>query len=156
MIYTSGSTGEPKGAMVTRQGMLNHLAGKVEHLGLTASDVVAQTASQASTSPSGSSWPPSGGRHRGRARRRDGPRSPGAARRGGARKVTVLETVPSMLRFLLDELDESDAPRPSFAALRWLLVTAEALPPISAAGGSSTIPTSLCSTPTAPRNARTT
>lgn len=45
VIYTSGSTGQPKGAMVTQRGMLNHLFAKVEELKLSSNDVVAQTAS---------------------------------------------------------------------------------------------------------------
>jgi non-ribosomal peptide synthetase component F len=47
VIYTSGSTGVPKGAMVEHRGMLNHLFAKINDLGLTADDVVAETASQA-------------------------------------------------------------------------------------------------------------
>ncbi|HYO51943.1 condensation domain-containing protein, partial [Archangium sp.] len=46
VIYTSGSTGLPKGAMLEHRGLLNHLLAKVEALGLTSADVVAQTASQ--------------------------------------------------------------------------------------------------------------
>src|SRR5258707_7221924 len=45
IIYTSGSTGQPKGAMVTQRGMLNHLYAKIETLQLSRSDSVAQTAS---------------------------------------------------------------------------------------------------------------
>ena len=46
MIYTSGSTGVPKGAMIEQRGMFNHLLSKISDLGLSASDVVAQTAPQ--------------------------------------------------------------------------------------------------------------
>jgi non-ribosomal peptide synthetase component F len=34
IYFTSGSTGEPKGAMCEHAGMLNHLFGKIEDLGL--------------------------------------------------------------------------------------------------------------------------
>ncbi len=44
--FTSGSTGVPKGAMVLHQGMLNHIFAKILDLGLSADDVIAQTASQ--------------------------------------------------------------------------------------------------------------
>jgi amino acid adenylation domain-containing protein len=45
VIYTSGSTGTPKGALLEHRGMLNHLFAKVNDLGLTATDCIAQTAS---------------------------------------------------------------------------------------------------------------
>ena len=46
VIFTSGSTGTPKGAMIEHGSMLNHLLSKVEDLGLTSRDVIAQNASQ--------------------------------------------------------------------------------------------------------------
>ena len=45
IFYTSGSTGIPKGAMVERAGMRNHLQSKLEVLGLNPGDVVVQNAS---------------------------------------------------------------------------------------------------------------
>ncbi len=44
MIYTSGSTGKPKGALVTQQGMLNHLFSKVKDIDIKEEDVVLQSA----------------------------------------------------------------------------------------------------------------
>src|SRR5262249_42824666 len=46
VIYTSGSTGTPKGAMIEQGGLLNHLLFKIADLGLSSSDVIAQTAPQ--------------------------------------------------------------------------------------------------------------
>jgi amino acid adenylation domain-containing protein len=46
IYFTSGSTGEPKGAMCEHAGMLNHLFGKIEDLGIGEGQVVAQTAPQ--------------------------------------------------------------------------------------------------------------
>jgi amino acid adenylation domain-containing protein len=46
IYFTSGSTGEPKGAMCEQAGMLNHLLAKIDDLGITDNDVVAQTAPQ--------------------------------------------------------------------------------------------------------------
>ncbi|MDA9445799.1 non-ribosomal peptide synthetase [Bradyrhizobium sp. CCBAU 21360] len=45
ILFTSGSTGEPKGAMIERGGLNNHLAAKIDALSLTRTDCVAQTAS---------------------------------------------------------------------------------------------------------------
>jgi amino acid adenylation domain-containing protein len=45
IFYTSGSTGVPKGAMVERRGVLNHLRSKLETLTLGSGDVVVQNAS---------------------------------------------------------------------------------------------------------------
>jgi amino acid adenylation domain-containing protein len=44
VLFTSGSTGIPKGVMIEQSGLVNHLTAKIEQLGLTASDRVAQTA----------------------------------------------------------------------------------------------------------------
>jgi amino acid adenylation domain-containing protein len=47
IYFTSGSTGEPKGAMCEHAGMLNHVLAKIDDLGITEGQVVAQTAPQA-------------------------------------------------------------------------------------------------------------
>lgn len=46
IYFTSGSTGEPKGAMCEHAGFLNHLLAKIEDLGITEGQTVAQTAPQ--------------------------------------------------------------------------------------------------------------
>jgi amino acid adenylation domain-containing protein len=129
VIYTSGSTGLPKGAMVEQAGMLNHLFSKVAALGLTPEDVVAQTAPQSFDISVWQYLAPLlvGGRveifpdeiaH-------DPARLLAETERSG---VTVLETVPSLLRAALDER-EAGGPVPLLRRLRWLLATGEALPP---------------------------
>ncbi|WP_407193191.1 AMP-binding protein [Bradyrhizobium sp. STM 3566] len=45
ILFTSGSTGHPKGTMIERAGLNNHLAAKIDALSLTRTDCVAQTAS---------------------------------------------------------------------------------------------------------------
>jgi len=129
VIYTSGSTGVPKGAMIEHRGLVNHLAAKIADLSLGPGDCVAQTASQCFDI---SVWQMLaalvvGGRveilpdevaH-------DPLRLLAAVEQRG---VTVLETVPSLLRILLDEVErQQDPPRPD--ALRWLIPTGEALLP---------------------------
>jgi amino acid adenylation domain-containing protein len=129
VIYTSGSTGVPKGVMVEHRGMLNHLGAKVDDLVLTAADVVAQTASQTFDI---SIWQflaalLVGGRvhivsdevaH-------DPTLLLDEVERAG---VSVLETVPSLLRALLDEVRHRGASAPALSSLRWLVPTGEVLP----------------------------
>ncbi|CAL9422530.1 Plipastatin synthase subunit C [Actinosynnema sp. ALI-1.44] len=126
VLYTSGSTGAPKGAIVEHQGMANHLLSKVDDLGLTAADRVAQTAPLVFDI---SLW------------QMLAPLLVGArvhvlpdevahdatllARALTDQGITVLEVVPTVLRTLLDEA-ERDAPT---TALRWVLATGEELPP---------------------------
>lgn len=44
VIFTSGSTGQPKGAMITHAGMLNHLLAMKEEFSLNAESKISQTA----------------------------------------------------------------------------------------------------------------
>ncbi|GGA93520.1 non-ribosomal peptide synthetase [Puia dinghuensis] len=46
IIYTSGSTGEPKGAIVTHEGLMNHLYSKKDSLDAAPGYTIAQSASQ--------------------------------------------------------------------------------------------------------------
>ena len=131
VIYTSGSTGVPKGAMLEHRGMVNHLFAKITDLKLTATDIVAQTASQAFDI---SVWQffaalLVGGQVRvvGDEDARDAVRLLALLEREA---VTIFETVPSLLRAMLAELETRGAGgRPRLSKLRWLLVTGEALPP---------------------------
>ncbi|MDQ3959313.1 MAG: amino acid adenylation domain-containing protein, partial [Pseudomonadota bacterium] len=124
VIYTSGSTGVPKGAMIEHKGMLNNVWGKIPKLGLTAEDVIAQTASQCFDI---SVWQfltalLCGGRvqiipdevvH-----------EPGSLLGEiDQARMTILEVVPSLLREMLAV--EASLP---LSCLRWLLPTGEALP----------------------------
>ncbi|MBX3301081.1 MAG: amino acid adenylation domain-containing protein [Nitrospira sp.] len=125
VIYTSGSTGIPKGAMVTQQGMINNVWGKVPLLGLTATDVVAQTASHCFDI---SVWQLlsallCGGRVEILTEDivRDPPRLLAELARTG---VTVAELVPSLLREVL-----AVEPSMTLPTLRWLLPTGEAILP---------------------------
>ncbi|UOX89997.1 non-ribosomal peptide synthetase [Amycolatopsis sp. FBCC-B4732] len=44
IYFTSGSTGAPKGAMCEHAGVMNHLVAKLEHLDITAEDLLVQSA----------------------------------------------------------------------------------------------------------------
>jgi amino acid adenylation domain-containing protein/non-ribosomal peptide synthase protein (TIGR01720 family) len=127
LIYTSGSTGEPKGALLERAGMMNHLFAKLEALDLSPHDRVAQTANVSFDVCIWQFLAPllSGGSVDvlDDATVRD----PAALAASVAdRRITVLEIVPTLLRELLDHLEGAGAP-PSWP-LRWLLVTGEPLP----------------------------
>ena len=130
VIFTSGSTGAPKGAMVEQRGMVNHLRAKVEDLGLGRNDLTAQTASQCFDISVWQYVAPlvSGGRVivYGDELTHEPAR---LLERTEADGVTVLETVPSMLRLMLLEAERREDERPELARLRWMISTGEALPP---------------------------
>jgi amino acid adenylation domain-containing protein len=129
VIYTSGSTGTPKGVMVEQAGMVNHLRAKVVDLRLTADDTIVQNASERFDI---SVWQflaalMVGGRVC--IVEDDTAHSPLPLLDVVEREaVTILEAVPSLVGAALDELEEVAA-RPALAALRWLLVTGEAVAP---------------------------
>jgi amino acid adenylation domain-containing protein len=130
VIFTSGSTGMPKGAMVEQAGMLNHLYAKISALGLSAADVIAQTASQCFDISVWQFLAPLlvGGRveimnddvvH-------DPARLLDQVEEQG---ITVLEVVPALLRAIVDEANRSNGRHKELTALRWLLSTGEPLAP---------------------------
>ncbi|GAA4551815.1 amino acid adenylation domain-containing protein [Amycolatopsis samaneae] len=132
VLYTSGSTGKPKGALVEHQGMLNHLWAKVDDLELGERDRLAQTAPLVFDI---SVWqmlaPLLVGAEvhvLGDDRAHDAGRLLEAV---SQREITVLETVPTLIRLMLDELAE--APPGALDTLRWLIATGEELPPAVAA-----------------------
>jgi amino acid adenylation domain-containing protein len=128
VIYTSGSTGVPKGAMIEQRGLLNHLLFKISDLGLSASDVIAQTAPQSFDI---SVWQflvglLIGGRVHVFAD--EEVRDPALlARAIGREGVTVLQIVPALLRAILDQI--SDEFICALRRLRWLICIGETLTP---------------------------
>jgi amino acid adenylation domain-containing protein len=130
VIYTSGSTGLPKGAMVEHKGMLNHLFAKITDLELTGHDLVAQNASQTfdisvwqflaallvggqvAILPDEVAYDPQA-----------------LLQQVASQRISILETVPSVLRLLLDDVVVPGAAHLDLSALRWLIPTGEALPP---------------------------
>ncbi|OJH34303.1 non-ribosomal peptide synthetase [Cystobacter ferrugineus] len=130
VIYTSGSSGIPKGAMIQHRGMLNHLYAKVHALELTAADGLAQTASQCFDI---SVWQylaalVVGGRvHIYPDEIAHDPRQ--LFEQVRADGVSILEVVPSLLRMLLDGMEVRNESSLALPALRWLMLTGEALPP---------------------------
>jgi|GEM_PF-6395327 len=128
VIYTSGSTGMPKGAMVEQRGMINHLYAKISDLRLTEADVVAQTASQSFDI---SVWQFLAALLvGGRVHILDDETALNPQRlleEVDAQKITILETVPSLLKAML--VDRSQMGGLDLETLRWLIPTGEALPP---------------------------
>jgi amino acid adenylation domain-containing protein len=125
VFYTSGSTGVPKGAMVERAGMLNHLWAKIALLDLGPDSVVVQNAAHGFDISVWQMLAPLlvGGRT---LIVDDGTAAdPGlllaALERGGA---TVLETVPTLLETLLEAAGEEVR----LPALAHLISNAETLP----------------------------
>jgi amino acid adenylation domain-containing protein len=130
VLFTSGSTGVPKGVMIEHRGMLNHLRAKVRELALTAADRIAQTAAQTFDISVWQFLAPlmAGGRVHvlGDEVVQDPPRLLDCL---AEERITVLETVPSLLRVLLEEAERRPAGAARPPALRWLVATGEALPP---------------------------
>ncbi|HEX7181318.1 MAG TPA: amino acid adenylation domain-containing protein, partial [Thermoanaerobaculia bacterium] len=130
VIFTSGSTGLPKGAMVSQRGMVNHLWAKIRDLDIGPDDTVAQTASQCFDI---SVWQhlaalAVGGRVR--IYPDDVAHDPPVLlARAAEERVTVLQTVPSLLREMLEDIERGDRRAPDLSALRWLVPTGEALAP---------------------------
>jgi amino acid adenylation domain-containing protein len=130
VIYTSGSTGLPKGAMVEQAGMVNHLYGKLKDLEIHADDVVAQNAPQSFdisiwqylapllvgatvvVVPDEEAGDPS--------RLLD---------RLQADSVSVLEVVPSLMRSLVETVEQAGPTRWKLPFMRWIVPNGEALPP---------------------------
>jgi amino acid adenylation domain-containing protein len=127
LIFTSGSTGEPKGALIRHSGMLNHLRAKVVDLDLTEDDRVVQLATQCfdiSVWQLLAAWLVGGTTV---IVSQDVVTDiPALLRTTVAEDVTVLEVVPSYLDAVLAETELRPVDLP---ALRYLLVTGEALPP---------------------------
>lgn len=130
VIYTSGSTGKPKGVMIEQRGMLNHLYAKILDLQLTGADTIAQTASQCFDI---SVWQffaalLVGGRTHILSTEvvRDPARLLSEV---ASNRVSILETVPSLLQMILDSSTAEGPVRPELLSLRWLIPTGEALPP---------------------------
>ena len=130
VIYTSGSTGMPKGAMIEHRGMLNHLFAKVTDLRLTQTDCLAQTASQCFDI---SVWQFLAALLVGGCVRiYDDEIAHDAVRllaRVSADRVSIFETVPTLLQAALEAATRDSTALPDLSTLRWLLVTGEALSP---------------------------
>lgn len=128
LIYTSGSSGAPKGVMIEQRGLSNHLASLISELGLSARDVIAQTAPQSFVI---SVWQCLAGPMVGARVHICGNevvKDPILLAREIAHEgITVLEIVPSLLRVILDRMDEPQIQR-AFAKLRLLISTGEPLP----------------------------
>lgn len=128
LVYTSGSSGAPKGVMIEQRGLSNHLASLISELNLSSRDVIAQTAPQSFVI---SVWqflagPMVGARvHVCATAIVQDPIL--LAREIEREGVTVLEIVPSLLRLILDRMDEAPIGR-AFARLRLLISTGEPLP----------------------------
>jgi amino acid adenylation domain-containing protein len=129
VIYTSGSTGAPKGAMIEHRGMLNHLFVKIRDLELTEKDAVAETASQCFDI---SVWQflaalLSGGRVHifSDEIASDASRLLAEVAREG---ITIIETVPSLLRAMIENASPLGLDSLDLSLLRWMIVTGEALP----------------------------
>jgi amino acid adenylation domain-containing protein len=127
VIHTSGSSGAPKGVMIEQRGLANHLTSLIAELGLSRRDVIAQTAPQSFVI---SVWqflagPMVGARvHICADAIAQDPLL--LAREIVREGITVLQIVPSLLRVILERIDERSIPQ-AFSRLRLLISTGEPL-----------------------------
>ncbi|HKR15459.1 MAG TPA: amino acid adenylation domain-containing protein [Pyrinomonadaceae bacterium] len=129
VIFTSGSTGLPKGAMIEQRGMVNHLYIKVRDLDLTAADIMAQTASQCFDISVWQFLSPLLVGAQVRIYNDETVADPQALLQAlETDDVSIVETVPSLLRAMLAEMPET-ANSTALPSLRWMLATGEALAP---------------------------
>jgi surfactin family lipopeptide synthetase A len=130
VIFTSGSTGLPKGAMIEHRGIVNHLKVKLDDLGINSADRILQNASQCfdiSVWQFLSALLAGGEVH---IVDNDLARDPRVLFDHVAeQKITIVEIVPSLLRAALDLFAVESPARRNLSALRWLVLTGEALPP---------------------------
>ena len=128
VVYTSGSTGVPKGAMIERRGLFNHLLSQIADLGLTASDVIAQTAPQSFVISVWQFLAPLMVGARVHICANQITRDPELLVQEIEREgVTILQIVPALLRAILEQTSNA----PAFYALRRLrrlICTGEPLP----------------------------
>ncbi|MFP2913557.1 AMP-binding protein, partial [Pyxidicoccus sp. 3LFB2] len=128
VIYTSGSTGQPKGTVISHRALANHMAWLLSTFELSSRDKVLQKTPLSFDASVWECWapllvgaplvlaPP------------DAHRDPAALLACVVRhEVTVLQVVPSLLRFMLEEPSLAQA-----SHLRWLFCGGEALPSESA------------------------
>jgi amino acid adenylation domain-containing protein len=127
VIHTSGSSGTPKGVMIEQRGLANHLASLIAELGLSRCDVIAQTAPQSFVI---SVWQLLAGPMVGARVHICSDaivQDPLLLAREIAREgVTVLQIVPSLLRVVLERIDEKPILR-AFSQLRLMIATGEPL-----------------------------
>lgn len=130
ILFTSGSTGWPKGAMVERAGLNNHLTAKIDALELTEKDCIAQTASHCFDI---SLWQLLAGLCVGsRVAIIDDAtlRSPIALLKAlGEQGVTIVQFVPSVLAIFVEYLQTLPVDERPLSALRMISTVGEPLTP---------------------------
>ncbi|SDZ26988.1 amino acid adenylation domain-containing protein [Bacillus sp. 166amftsu] len=129
IIFTSGSTGKPKGAMIEQIGMLNHLFAKIHDFKISNQDRIVENASQCfdiSVWQFFSTVLVGGYCHI--VSDDTAKNSRELLQQVLEKNITILEVVPTLLRFILDDLDSLSILK-TCDQLRMLVVTGETLPP---------------------------
>ena len=133
LIFTSGSTGEPKGALLRHDGMLNHVQAKIDVLGLTNVDRVAQDAAATFDISLWQSFAPLAVGGTTVIYPDEVAQDPPALLRAVARDaVTVLEVSPPVLSVFCAELHHYGISAYAPFRLRWVASSGETLKPRTA------------------------
>ncbi|MFG3012231.1 amino acid adenylation domain-containing protein [Streptomyces cinerochromogenes] len=140
LIYTSGSTGRPKAVAISHRGLLNHLSSMIATLGITAADSVAFSAAPTYVISVWQMLAPLLVGARVTVIEDNDLRFPRRlVRRVADAQVTVLELVPSVIRWLTAVAGRDPDSGPQ-SALRRLISTGEPLFPQLAAEASAAFP----------------
>lgn len=129
IIFTSGSTGKPKGAMIEQIGMINHLFAKIHDFNIDDKDKIIENASQCfdiSVWQFFSTVLMGGYCHI--VSDETSKNSRELLKQVLDKEITILEVVPTLLRFILDDHDSLQILN-NCNNLRMLVVTGETLPP---------------------------
>lgn len=131
VIFTSGSTGNPKGAMVKRGGMVNHLFSKISDMDISSTDTVAQIASQCfdiSVWQFLSALIVGGKTHIFEDEIVRDPEN--LLQKIDVEDISVMQVVPSMLKTIIQYIENSKKELYKLKSLRWVALVGEALPPV--------------------------
>ncbi len=130
IIFTSGSTGEPKGAIVSMRGTVNHALAMIDTLNFNESDILAQTAPQSCDISVWQFITPLVAGGTVCILNDDNVKDINLLIKAIEKhSISIYQIVVSQFMIFLEELEMMKQERPLFSNLRWMIPCGEALPP---------------------------